>query len=191
MKKLISGLILIMLAVLPGGGFCADPLISDVAVSTEPDIRLSFVVREAFSRDMEEAVKSGAPTTFTFKVEINRIRSAWFNEDIARWEFKHTVKYDTLKEEYEITLDESGTPQPGAGPPPTRTKDFNEMKRLMSSGSSIPIETSRPLQKGENYEVRLKAGLRTIKLPFLLDYVLFFVKFWDFETDWHTHRFSL
>ncbi|MBI5810564.1 MAG: DUF4390 domain-containing protein [Deltaproteobacteria bacterium] len=184
MKKLISGLILVIVAVLPGKGFCGDPLISEVAVSTEPDIRLSFVVREAFSRDIEEAIKSGAPTTFTFKVEMNRIRPAWFNEDVARWEFRHTVKYDTLKEEYEITLDESG-------PEPTRTKDLNEMKRLMSSGSSIPIETSRPLQKGENYEVRLKAELRTIKLPFLLDYVLFFVKFWDFETDWHTHRFSL
>lgn len=184
MKKLISGLIFIILTATAGIGYCSEPLIDEVAVSTDPALRVSFAVKEAFTKDIEEAIKSGAPTSFTYKVELNRINPAWFNEDVGRWEFRHTVKYDTLKEEYEVTLDETGSEA-------TRTKDINEMKKLMATGSSIPLETSKPLSKGGQYEVRLKAELHTIKLPFLLDYVLFFVKFWDFETGWFTYRFSL
>lgn len=34
------------------------------------------------------------------------------------------------------------------------------------------------------------AELNKIRLPFHLHYVFFFLSLWDFETDWHTIKFT-
>jgi hypothetical protein len=61
----------------------------------------------------------------------------------------------------------------------------------MVTGDEIEIKPSPHLTEGVVYKLGLKAELDTIKLPFFLDYILFFVKLWDFETDWYSHSFSL
>ena len=73
---------------------------------------------------------------------------------------------------------------------PIRTKDISEMKRLMTTGEAIVLKPAGPLVKGAKYEVRIKAELKSVRLPFRLDYVLFFVRLLDFETPWHTYRFT-
>jgi hypothetical protein len=155
--------------------------LEEVRVFYSPDLRVSFVVKGAFKEGIVEAINSGIPTSFTFIVKLQRKKKLWFDEHAGTWKFKHTVKYDALKEEYEVTLDENrGT---------FKTKDLNEMKTLMVTGDNIAISPSWHLKKGSVYRLALKAELDTIKLPFFLDYILFFVKLWDFETDWYTHTF--
>lgn len=157
--------------------------IADVVVSKTPALSITFSVKGAFTKEMDEAIQSGIPTTFNFIVEVNRVRNAWFDETLSETRFSHTVKYDSLKEEYEISVDEMGMKS-------IRTKDPNEMKALMSVVTSVDIESSAPLVKGETYEFMVKAELRTVDLPFLLDYLLFFVKLWDFETSWYTYSYT-
>lgn len=157
--------------------------IADVVVSRTPSLSITFSVKGAFTKEMDEAIQSGIPTTFNFIVEVNRVRNAWFDETLSETRFSHTVKYDSLKEEYEISVDEMGMKS-------IRTKDPNEMKALMSVVTSVDIKSSTPLVKGERYEFMVKAELRTVDLPFLLDYVLFFVKLWDFETSWYTYIYT-
>jgi hypothetical protein len=182
MKKLLIAILL--LGIVPLRAFAAEAEIDGLVVELGPEIKASFVVKNAFNANIEEAVKSGVPTSFSFRVVLERDRGLlWFNETAVKLVFKHTVKYDTLKEEYEITLDETG----GA---PIRTKDLAEMKRAMTTCEAIVIAPARPLVPGAEYELRIMAELHSIDLPFLLDYVLFFVKFWDFETDWHTYMFT-
>ncbi|MFQ5736404.1 MAG: DUF4390 domain-containing protein, partial [Thermodesulfobacteriota bacterium] len=142
----------------------------------------SFHVEDAFTGDIEEAIRSGIPTSFTFIIELNRVKGFWFDETVGTWEFKHTVKYDTFKDEYVIRLDEAGGAQ-------TRTKDFAGMKRIMVTGDAIAI-TPAHLVDGAEYEVRIKAELHTIELPSPLNYMFFFVKLFDFETGWYSYRFS-
>ncbi len=180
-KKLLISVTLALSAFVPSTGFCEDARIDDVKVSWTPNLKASFQVKDAFTKDIEEAIKSGMPTSFTFIIELERVNTVWFNEEVGRWEFKHTVKYDTLKEEYEISLDETG--EKGI-----RTKDINEMKTLMVTGNSISI-TPAHLIPGAEYELKIMAELRTTELPFLLNYMLFFVKIWDFETGWYSYSF--
>jgi hypothetical protein len=181
MKKILLLTILLLAHTLSGQAAAAE--ISAVKVVHHPELYASFIVKDAFTEDIEEAIKSGVPTSFTFLIQLEAVRGLWFDKNVERWEFKHTVKYDTLKEEYEITLEESDELV-------TRTKDLGEMKRLMTTGESIRLTTSRPLKNGKEYRLSIKAELHTVKLPFFLDYVLFFVKLWDFETDWHKVRFT-
>ncbi len=182
MKKLLIAIALLL--IVPLRGFASEAEIDGLVVERGLDIKASFVVGNAFTSEIEEAVNSGVPTSFLFRVVLERERGLfWFDETVAKRVFKHTVKYDTFKEEYEITLDETG----GA---PMRTKDMAEMKRAMTTCRAIALVPSKPLVRGAEYELRIMAELHSIKLPFFLDYVLFFVKLWDFETDWHTYRFT-
>lgn len=159
--------------------YCAQAAIDDMTVSKDP-LKVSFVVKDSFTKDIEEAVRSGMPTAFNFIVELNRLRSVWTDELIVRREFKHTVRYDSLKEEYEITLDETGEK--------LKTRDFADMKRIMASATAVL--NGKPLTPGEEYEVRVMAELDPVELPMLLDYMLFFVKLWDFETDWYAYKLT-
>jgi hypothetical protein len=157
--------------------------LEDVSVTHEPDLRVSFVVKGAFTEGIVDAIKSGIPTSFTFKIYL--YRSGWFrwftDEHMGSWKFNHTVKYDPLKEEYEVTLDETREV--------VKTKDFSEVETLMVTGDDIAIMPSPRLNKGETYKVSIKAELDKIKLPLYLDYILIFVKLWDFETHWYNHTF--
>lgn len=181
MKKLLSCLIFLSFLLLPSFGICEEARIDDVTVAKAP-LKVSFLVRGAFTKDIEEAIKSGIPTSFNFIIELNKVNSLWPNEQLGKWEFKHTVKYDSLKEEYEILFGE-------ANEKGIRTKDFGEMKRLMTTASSVAVAPYSPVRMGEEYEFRIKAELHTVEMPLLLDYVLFFMKFWDFETGWYSYRF--
>ena len=59
------------------------------------------------------------------------------------------------------------------------------MKRLMVTGDAIELITPKPLVEGSTHTLRMMAQLDTIKLPFLVRHMLFFVKLWDFKTDWY------
>jgi hypothetical protein len=182
MKRFLIAIALIF--VLPAGAFAASAEIAGLVVEHSPELRVSFAVKNAFTSNIEEAVNSGVPTAFTFKVILSRNKGLlWFDETVVKKEFKHTVKYDTLKEEYEVTLGETG----GL---PIRTRDLSEMKRLMTTGEAITLKPAGPLVEGAKYEIRIKAELKSVRLPFRLDYVLFFVRLFDFETRWHTYRFT-
>ncbi len=186
MKK---NLILILLPLfvlmgLPAITLAAKPHVGDVAVTTAPDaLSLSFSVENAFPKRIEEAIKSGVPSSFNFIVELSRVRGFWFDKSMGHWEFKHTVKYDTLKEEYEITLEEKGSLK-------IVTKDYEEMKRIMSSPESVALLPAWGLPRNYGYEIRIMSELRTIRLPFHLDYMFFFLRFWDIDTDWYSYKFT-
>jgi hypothetical protein len=182
-KKLLVLLIAVSSVLLSGYAYSEEARIADVVVSRTPALSITFSVKGAFTKEIDEAIQSGIPTAFNFIVEVNRVRSAWFNEPLSETRFSHKVKYDSLKQEYEIYIDEMGGE-------PIRTKDANEMQALMSVVTSVDVKSSKPLVKGEKYEFMVKAELRTVDLPFFLDYVLFFVKLWDFETSWYTYSYT-
>jgi len=183
MKKTIVLLVLILSLLAPSRGDAAGARIDDIVVRWSPGpLSVSFSVQEAFNEDVEEAILSGIPTSFTFFVRLDRVRSLWFDEGVGSWEFRHTVKYDTLRQEYEITLDEGPTSV-------IRTKDFAEMKRIMATGDSIAI-TPAAITKGASYEVGIKAQMHTVDLPSPLNYLFFFMTIFDFETGWHTYTFT-
>jgi len=182
-KNLIFFLIFLTLFAWPCSAGATEAVIENVDVSLNPPVKVSFRVKDAFTEEIEEAIRSGMPTSFTYFVRLDRVRALWPDETIGEVSFKHTVKYDTLKEEYEVSLDERG----GA---PVRTGKADEMKSLMTTCTDVQVTPGAPLKAGEDYELMIKAELRAVDPPFLLKYMLFFMDIWDLETDWHTYRFT-
>jgi len=59
----------------------------------------------------------------------------------------------------------------------------------MAEIDSLKIIELNHLEKDSQYQIRTKAQLSKLTLPFYLHYVLFFVSLWDFDTDWYTIDF--
>ena len=163
--------------------FAQDAKLVNINISnTRDDLLIYFNVEGAFREKLKKAVLSGAPTTFSFYVNLYRVRNFWPDKNIADIKVTHTVKYDTLKKEFTVK-------RPWKNSKPVVTKSFQEAQRLMSKIDSLEVVLLSKLEKGRRYQTRAKAEVSKLTLPFYLHYVLFFVSLWDFETDWYTIDF--
>ncbi len=69
-------------------------------------------------------------------------------------------------------------------------KTLKEARSLMTEVDNLKILPLDQLVKGDKYQLRIKAKLDKVTLPLSLHYVLFFVSFWDFETNWYLINFT-
>ena len=161
----------------------AEATLSDIIVTnTQEDLLVFFDIKGCFTREMEEAILNGIPTTFTIVIKLYRTRTAWRDASIASITLEHTIKYDSLKNEFRVTRSEEDNAE-------IVFKDFEAAKKAMAEIRNIRVVPLRELQERGKYQLRVKAELEKVRLPLYLHYVLFFVSLWDFETDWYTVDF--
>jgi hypothetical protein len=160
-----------------------DARLTNITVSnTRDDLLLYLNVEGAFREEMKKAILSGVPATFSFFAGLNRVKNFWFDGEIADIEVTHTIEYDNLKKEFTVSRSWEGNNI-------RVTKSFTEAQKLMTEISSLKIIPLNKLEKGMQYQLRVKAEFSKKTLPLYLHYVLFFVSLWDFETDWYTIDF--
>jgi len=94
-----------------------------------------------------------------------------------------SVVKNNLKNEFVITRSEDGGKQ-------IVVTSLPEAKKAMAEVENLNIARLQALEKNHRYQVRIKAELSRITLPFYLHYVFrFFLFLWDFETDWYATDF--
>jgi len=177
---LIGGIAFFLILIFPLSAFCQRAAIKNVEVKGGSEVwKISFDVENCFTEKMEEAVQSGIRTTFTFYVNLYQKRSWWKDRKVASAEFRHTVQYHPIQKVFQVRLGEGQTYRVASS--------MEEAKKLMSEVRELEIRSSSPLDPGVPSYFRIKAELDPVRLPLHLEYLLFFVSFWDFETDWHLH----
>ena len=176
---LLSGLLLAM----PAIADAQDARLTNIIVTnTRDNLLLYLTVKGAFSPKIENTIQSGVPATFSFFINLYKVRDLWLDKQVASIKVTHSIKYDSLKNEYTVTRSWEGNR-------PLVVKSFDEAKKLMTEVDSLVIVPLKKLEKGKQYQLSAKAELSKLTLPFYLHYVLFFVSLWDFETDWYTIDF--
>ena len=162
----------------------AEATLSDIIVTnTQEDLLVFFDIKGCFTREMEEAILNGIPTTFTIYIRLYRTRTLWFDASISDITLEHTIKYDSLMNEFRVTRSEDNHSE-------LVLKEFDAAKKAMAEIKNIIVVPLLELSKSGNYQLRVKAELEKVRLPLYLHYVLFFVSLWDFETDWYTVDFT-
>jgi hypothetical protein len=160
-----------------------EPSITDVVITTyQNTVYIYFNIDGCYTTEIDEVLKSGIPTTFTFNVNLQKLKGIWFDTNIVNKTFRHTIRYDTLMEEYTITKEEDGKKS-------IVIKDLENAKRIMARVKFYPMVSLHMLQKGETYRLRIKGELDKVDIPESLRYVLFFVNLWRFETNWYVEEF--
>ena len=162
----------------------AEATLSDIIVTnTQEDLLVFFDIQGCFTREMEEAILNGIPTTFTINIRLYKTGTLWFDGSISSLRLEHTIKYDSLKNEFRVTRSEDNNKE-------LVFKKFEAAKKVMAEISNIEVVPLKELQRNSKYQLRVKAELEKVRLPLYLHYVLFFVTLWDFETDWYTVDFT-
>jgi hypothetical protein len=160
-----------------------DATLSNLIVTnTSTDLLVYLNVEGAFREQTVNAIMSGVPASFSFFIKLYQKRSMWFDKAIANIEIANSIKYNNLKKEFVVERSwENGR---------IRTaQSLQEAQKLMTDVDGLKIIHLNKLEKGRQYQVKAKAQLSKLTLPFYLHYVLFFVSLWDFETDWYTIDF--
>ena len=136
----------------------------------------------AFREQTVHAIMSGVPASFSFFIKLYQKRAIWFDKTIANIEIANSIKYNNLKKEFVVERSwESGKLH--------SAQSLQEAQKLMTDVDGLKIIDLNRLEKGKQYQVKAKAQLSKLTLPFYLHYVFFFVSLWDFETDWYTIDF--
>ena len=164
--------------VFPLSSYGRGARIADIVVTNSSDKVIVYAkVVNCFTKRMESAILAGVPTTFTFLLDLYQERENWFDEKISSVVVKQTIKYDNVKKVYYIASIE--------GEKHSEFHEFDGAKKAMSELNGIPVASTKDLHKDKPYYVKIKAKLDKIRLPMNMEYVLFFVSLWDFETDWY------
>jgi len=167
--------------IIPFSSYGKDARITDLVIAYDAShVTVYARAINCFTEKMESAILAGVPTTFTFVLELYKERKYWFDKKTAGVVIKQTIKYDNVKKLFYVT-------SPTASQP-SHFQDFDHAKKAMAELNGVVIASIGDLQKDNSYYIKIKAKLDTMRLPMNLEYVLFFVSLWDFETDWYQQK---
>ncbi|MDD4091319.1 MAG: DUF4390 domain-containing protein [Smithellaceae bacterium] len=160
-----------------------DPRLTDILVTSGTGEMLLYArLVDGFKKEMEEAILAGVPAVFTIELDVYQERPYFWDRHILRREIRRTIKYDNLKKNFLITTN-------GLGQPAILT-NFESAQKAMAELNGIPVAALSNLTRGERYYVQVRVKIDRVRLPFKMEYVLFFVSLWDFETPLYKIRFA-
>ena len=160
------------------------PALSNITVlNTDNDLLLHLELEGAFSEKIKDKILEGTPTSFVFIIRLKQVRDLWLDRKIADLHIEHTIRYDRVKKEFTVRRSWKGNEA-------ETTTSFEEAQQWINQVDSIAIAPLNHLQRDSQYELITKAEIGKRSLPFGLHYVLFFMSFWDDETDWYIINFT-
>lgn len=154
-----------------------------VVTTSSTHLILFGVIANAFNEEMVSGLKSGVPIDFSFFVELLQRNVDNKKELLVQTSFRHTLTYDTLKDKYNVELEEHNNkiiPFP----------ELSEAQAVMSEVNGVKIIELEKLAPNSTYKLRIRADLFKQTLPLSLHHILPFVSWWNRETDWHTLEFN-
>jgi len=182
-RKLLSKIVslsLLFLFFFPAFLFAEDFRIENIVVTGDENrILCSSLLKGDIDNDILEPIKSGIPITFTYYIELFKRRTAWMDSKVVSKTIKKTVDYNHLTKEYKLVQVINQHTQRSL------SKDIDEARQWIKSLDRIPVATYDELEYDRTYYLKIKAELKSIKIVFPLNYVLFFFSFFDKETSWH------
>jgi len=181
-------LLLLVLIMFTGNSALAEELeavhFRDITLTTSNSHLLLFgVIKNDKHKELEKALHSGIPMQYTFLVELLRTRNNWPDEELVSLEFDHTLKYDTLKERYQLEIEEQKNRV-------YTYASLDEAMAVMNDINGLKVIELSKLLADNSYELRMKAELFKKTLPMNLHYIVPFISLWDMETDWVTIEFT-
>jgi hypothetical protein len=181
---LVIFLMCYLFLVFPLSSYGRKASITDIVVTDSADYTTVYArLANSFTKRMDSAILAGVPITFTFFIDLYHERSQWFDEKVSSVVVKQTIKYDNVKKLFYVSLMDGRTE--------SEFQDFDGAKKAMAELNGIALVPLKDLHKDTLYYVMIKAKLDSRQLPMYMEYILFIVSLWDFETDWHRQNLDL
>ncbi len=153
------------------------------ATTSETHLIVFGTLENSFTSEMIELLHSGIPLRFSFYVELYKTTENWREELIIANNFQHIMTFDTLKENYKVTLEEDNHKV-------LSFRSLAEAQREMNEINGVKVVELKQLLPDNRYKLKMKAELYRKTLPLSLHNILPFLSWWDIQTDWHTLTFT-
>jgi len=153
------------------------------ATTSATHILLFGTLENSFNPEMIDTLHSGIPLKFSFFVELYRKAEKWPGEQVLVRNFQHILTYDTLKDNYRITLEEDNNRI-------VSYKSLTEAEKVINEINGARVVQLNQLLPDNTYKLKIRAELHQKTLPLSLHNVLPFLSWWDVETDWQSIEFK-
>lgn len=71
-------------------------------VSESDSISTELVVADSLSSKLLEQIDKGVPVGFEYRMELWKVRSGWFDRQIAAYSLSYKIRYDTWAKDYTV-----------------------------------------------------------------------------------------
>ncbi len=177
-------LIILLFACLSVPCYAKKAFIKDINTKIDKNaLFISFKVTDCFTKKMIQAINNGVNTRFVFIIRVYEVKRCWKDKKLADLKVVHSIHYNSIKKVYNLNLSERKSKK-------LVLRNLEEAKKILSCITDLKLIETKRLKKGKEYQIRIKAELDKIRLPFHLHYVLFFLSLWNFETDWYKINFK-
>lgn len=179
-KKVWSLSFFLILLIVPEGLFAAgsERIRNVVTEIKNQEIVVSAELVDGFNREIIRDIHDGIPKDFYYYLLLKRKQKNWFDEEILAKTIRYTVKYDTLKKKYAVVQRE------GERTVENTVDALETMKRIVSKIDQVKLAPVSVLRSRNRYYVSVKSQMKGAKLPFYVDYFLFFIPFLEIDTPW-------
>jgi len=178
-KNLISFLLLLILfAPKPLFATGSERIRNVVTEVIDQEIVVTAELVDGFNRQIINDIHDGIPKDFYYYLLLKRKQKNWFDEEILAKTIRYTVKYDTLKKKYTIVQ------RDGERVVENTVDDIEAMKRIVTKIDRVKLAPTSFLRSRHRYYVSVKSQMKAAKLPFYVDYFLFFIPFLEIDTPW-------
>lgn len=153
------------------------------ATTSETHLLVFATLDNSFTPEMTSILNSGIALKFSFFIELYKITENWPEEQVVTLTFQHIMSYDTLKENYRITLEEDNNMVYSC-------KSLLEAQKVLNELNGVKVVSLKQLIPNNHYKLKIRSELYQKTLPLRLHNVLPFLSWWDVATDWHSIEFK-
>jgi hypothetical protein len=176
LRHICVSLILLGILLRPGLSDAASPgprIVEIRGQVRDAEAMVSFRLRDAFSPEMIEALKSGIEVSFQTVVRIERVHRNWFDVTVGEVRFSRSVRYDSLSRVYHLNRGSGHELLPDL---------FTALGGMTNYEVAVPLR--EPAVPGKRYRARVRTRLDRVGLSEPLRSIFFFSSIWDLETGW-------
>lgn len=142
------------------------------------DLTVGAHLAGGFPPEIADQIQSGVPKDLFYTVALRRRHRNWFDEALADATVRYTIKFDTLAGRYRIRrLGPDGVVSARV------VETYADAVAGVSTIEGVPLTLPKDAEDNAHYVV-VKAEMRAVKLPLILDYVFFFIPRLEYETPW-------
>ncbi len=144
------------------------------------ELMVSSAVDVDFNSRLKEVLDSGMEINFFFTMELYRIRSWWWDENVTTVPIVYAVKYDNLKKEYLVGTGREGNRR--------IVQDYQEMKNTVLQLKAVPLSLPGDSESSleDKFYIRIMGEMPSFDPDF------WFFSSSEFSTPWvESKEFSL
>ena len=159
------------------------PYLEDFVMSSEEEsVSLSLRVANPFDQEIKALLINGVSQKISLNVEVNRdsfnLYLVKFNRTLSDNSYIHNIDYDNLKKVFTVTTSPDKKP--------IETTSYKKAMEILTHFQEITLLHKNQIETDRHYQVKTKAEIREVSLPFHLEYLFFFLSAWDRKSNSYT-----